>query len=136
MRADALGALFARASDAERDFPQRLLDDELRQGALEAVVVEAVARTSGLPAAKVRRGVMMSGNLGTAARAALIGGAAALDGFGVRLMQPVRPMLADAADDVDEALEELGEPLSNTRWMARAFRCTRPTATSGCIHGR
>ncbi len=105
-RAEALGALFARASDAERDFLRRLLYGELRQGALEGVVVEAIAKAAGLPSATVRRGVMMSGDLGVAARAALTGGAAALEGFGVRLMQPVRPMLADSADDVDQALEE------------------------------
>jgi len=52
--------------------------------------------------------VMMSGSLGAAARAALTGGAAALDAFSVRLMLPVRPMLANSADDVDQALEDLG----------------------------
>lgn len=108
IRSEALGALFSRASDAERDFLRRLLYGELRQGALEGVVVEAIAKAAGLPPAKVRRGVMMSGNLGVAARAALVGGAAALDALGVRLMHPVRPMLADSADDVDQALGEIG----------------------------
>jgi DNA ligase-1 len=108
-RVEALGALLARASDAERDFLRRLLYGELRQGALEGVVVEAIAKAAGLPSAQVRRGVMMSGNLGVAARAALTGGSGALDAFGVRLMQPVRPMLADSADDVGQALEEIGD---------------------------
>jgi DNA ligase-1 len=108
-RTEALGALFARGSEAERSFLRRLLYGELRQGALVGVVVEAIAKAARVPAAKVRRSVMMSGNLGVAARAALTGGAAALDAFGVRLMQPVRPMLADSAEDVDQAFEEIGE---------------------------
>jgi len=108
-RADTLGALFARASDPERDFLRRLLHGELRQGALEGVVLEAIARAASLPAAKVRRGAMMSGSLVAAARAALTGGATSLEAFGVQLMQPVRPMLADSADDVNQALEDIGE---------------------------
>src|SRR5215213_11122970 len=39
-----LGGLLARASAAERDFVLRLLVGELRQGALEGVVIDAVAR--------------------------------------------------------------------------------------------
>jgi DNA ligase-1 len=108
-RAEGLRTLFARASDAERDFLRRLLYGELRQGALEGVLVEAVAKATDLSAAQVRRGVMMAGDLGVAARAALTGGAAALDAFSVRVLQPVRPMLADSADDVGQAIEALGD---------------------------
>ena len=49
-RAEALRILFERATEAEQDFLVRLLFGELRQGALEGVLVEAVARASNIPA--------------------------------------------------------------------------------------
>src|SRR4051812_32478778 len=48
-RVEILRALLGRATADERDFLVRLLFGELRQGALEGVLVEAVARASGLP---------------------------------------------------------------------------------------
>jgi DNA ligase-1 len=51
---------------------------------------------------------MAAGSLGAVARAALVGGAAALGGFSLTVLRPVRPMLADAAEDVGEALARLG----------------------------
>ena len=50
-RARLLAALFARATAEERDFLARLALGELRQGALEGVLVEAVARAAGVPPA-------------------------------------------------------------------------------------
>jgi len=108
-RARLLGSLFARATAAEQDFLRRLLFGELRQGALGGVLVDAVARAAQVPATAVRRAAMMAGDLGPVARAALSGGEAALTAFVVQLMRPVQPMLADSADSVDQALEQLGE---------------------------
>jgi ATP-dependent DNA ligase I len=108
-RVQQLSSLFRRATHAEQEFLRRLLYGELRQGALEGVVLEAVAKSAGVPAATLRRAVLMAGDLPTAARAALTGGAAALDAIAVRLLQPVRPMLADSADDVESALADLSD---------------------------
>jgi ATP-dependent DNA ligase I len=104
-----LGALVARATEPERDFLARLALGELRQGALEGVLVEAVARAAQLPATEVRRAVMMAGALPPVAAAALSEGAAGLARFRLRLLEPVQPMLASPAADVTEALAELGE---------------------------
>jgi DNA ligase-1 len=108
-RVERLRQLMSRATDHEQDFLVRLLFGELRQGALEGVLVDAVARASGVPAARVRRAAMLAGDLSPVATALRTGGAAALDAFGLRVLQPVQPMLADAADDVSEALSSLGE---------------------------
>ena len=70
-RARLLHELFARATADEQDFLVRLLLGELRQGALEGLMIEAIARASGLPADEVRRAVMMAGDIGTVAKAAL-----------------------------------------------------------------
>ena len=55
---------------------------------------------------------MMAGALAPVARAALVNGEAGLAGFGVQLFQPVQPMLAQPADDVNEALDQLHDDVS------------------------
>jgi DNA ligase-1 len=69
----------------------------VRQGALEGVLVEAVASAAGLPAARVRRAAMMAGDIGVVA-AAVLGpdGEAALSAYSLELFRPVQPMLADS----------------------------------------
>ncbi|HUF36102.1 MAG TPA: ATP-dependent DNA ligase, partial [Gemmatimonadales bacterium] len=104
-----LGELLARLTAAEQRFLAALLVGELRQGALEGLVVEAVARAVGMPAREVRRAYMLAGDLPGVARAALAGGTAGLAGFSVRLFRPLLPMLAGTADSAADALAELGE---------------------------
>lgn len=108
-RRERLSGLFARATAPERDFLLRLLTGELRQGALEGIMVEAVARAAEVPIDEVRRAMMVAGDLGSVARAALLEGERALERFGLQLFQPIRPMLAQPADDVEEALARIGE---------------------------
>ena len=104
-----LGELFGRATADEQEFLIRLGVGELRQGALEGLVTEAVARAAGLDAADVRRATMLAGDLGRVAHAALTQGAAGLAGFRIELFRPLQPMLAQAADNVQDALTRLGE---------------------------
>ena len=106
-RQQRLRELLRRATRAEQDFISRLLFGELRQGALEGVLVDAVARASGISAGTVRRSVMMAGALAPVARAALVNGESALSSFGVQLFQPVQPMLAQPAEDMNDALVQL-----------------------------
>jgi len=111
-RSARLRALFARATAAEQDFLVRLLVGELRQGALEGVMLDAVAAAAGLPPADVRRAAMLTGRLGEVARLALGGGvgqgAAGLASLAVALHRPVQPMLATPADDIAGAMARLG----------------------------
>jgi len=100
--------LFARAVPDEQAFLVRLVSGELRQGALEGVLAEAVARAARIDVASVHRATMAAGSLAPVARAVLTGGAAALGAFSLTVLQPIRPMLADAAEDVEEALARLG----------------------------
>jgi DNA ligase-1 len=107
-RGRVLRELFGQATPDEQDFLARLLFGELRQGAVEGVLTDAVAKAARVPPAAVRRAAMFAGDLAPVAAAALAGGEPALSGFALQLMRPVQPMLADSADDVDAALEELG----------------------------
>jgi DNA ligase-1 len=108
-RLRALSGLLARAGEAERRFLAELLLGELRQGALEGLVQDAVAQAAGLPAPAVRQAAMYAGSVGEVARAALEEGGEGLSRFSLRLLSPVAPMLASAAEDAREALERLGE---------------------------
>jgi DNA ligase-1 len=102
-----LQGLFGRATAPEQAFLRGLLLGEIRQGALEGVVLEAVARAARVPAADVRRAAMLAGDLGTVARAAIAGGGDGLGAFRLTVLRPVRPMLAQPAGDVAEALARL-----------------------------
>ena len=108
LRRDELDGLFRRATEDEQRFLAALLHGELRQGALEGVMVEAVARAAELPAAEVRRAAMLAGDLAPVAAAALAEGSAGLARFRLTLFRPVQPMLARTAADLDEALGQLG----------------------------
>jgi ATP-dependent DNA ligase I len=103
-----VGELFGAATEEEQYFLVRLLSGELRQGALDGVMTDAVAKAAEVPAAEVRRAVMLSGSLAVAARAALGGGSAALATFGLRLGRPLKPMLAASEASIDEALAKIG----------------------------
>ncbi|HEY8493112.1 MAG TPA: ATP-dependent DNA ligase, partial [Myxococcota bacterium] len=107
-RARQLGALFARATGEEQDFLRRLLLGELRQGALEGVMIEAVARAAGAPADAVRGALTLAGSLPAVARAALAEGAAGLAAFRIEPGRALAPMLAQSAADPADALARLG----------------------------
>jgi DNA ligase 1 len=96
-----LGALFSKATAEEQDFLVRLMTGELRQGALEGIMVEALAKARDLPATEVRRAVMLTGGLGKVA-------SGDISSVKIELLRPIKPMLAKTATDVEEALAELG----------------------------
>ena len=108
-RTELLTGLLGAATEEEQRFLFRLLTGELRQGALEGVLTEAVAAASGVPAEQVRRGLMLSGSLPAAARAALLGGAEAVAAFRLEVGRGIRPMLASPADTLAGAVAELAE---------------------------
>jgi ATP-dependent DNA ligase I len=106
-RAAGLSKLFSRAAPEEQRFLSQLLIGELRQGALEGILLDAIAKAAELQPAVVRRAFMFAPNIGELAQVALEDKAAGLTRFSLRLFDPVAPMLANSAEDVDEALERL-----------------------------
>src|SRR5580698_7543583 len=108
-RREVLRGLMERATAPEQRFLTALLFGEIRQGALEGVMVEALARASGAPADEVRRAVMMAGDIARVAQSVLQEGPAGLASYTIQLFRPVQPMLAQTADDVEGALVDLGE---------------------------
>jgi DNA ligase 1 len=109
LRKKLLGGLFARATRDEQDFMARLIMGELRQGALEGIMVDAIAKAAGLEASAVRTAAMRAGSIVTAANAALTQGAEGLARFQLSVFTPLQPMLAQPAEDIADALSRLGE---------------------------
>ncbi len=107
-RGEIFAALMGRASDVERDFLRRLVLGEMRHGALEGVMMEAVAKASGLASRAVRRACFVTGSLAHVAAVALAHGEVGLDGLQLTPGRPILPALAQPCDDVAEALRRLG----------------------------
>lgn len=106
-RGTILQELTSRATAREQDFLVRVILGDVRTGALEGVVTDAVAAASALPVDVVRRAAMLSGDLGETARLALTGGDVAA--IGLVVGRPVLPMLAASAPTVAEAVATTGE---------------------------
>jgi DNA ligase-1 len=105
-RRDALRSVMARCTASEQAFLRNLVLGDIRQGALAAVVGDAVAKASGLPVKDVRRALMLRGELGAVAAVALAG--EDLGQFRLEVGRPIAPMLASTAPDLDAALEKTG----------------------------
>ncbi len=106
-RATAVVALFGALTEPEQQLLRGLVLGEVRQGALDSLLVEAIADATEVPVTAVRRAAMFSAVTGPVARAALTGGAAALEEFRPAVLRPVRPMLASAAPDLTAALDKV-----------------------------
>ena len=124
-RASTLGDVFARATEAEDRFLRGLLTGELRQGAQEGVMLDAVARAGDLPTGDVRRAAMLAGDLCAVAELALTppragGGRAALAEIRLRPLRPVLPMLAASSPDLAAALEATG--MASVEWKLDGAR--------------
>ena len=113
--------LMSRATADEQRLLTALIGGELRQGALEAVMIEAVAKASGVPLAEVRRAAMVCGAVAPVAVAALTGGADALSAFALQVGRPVQPMLAQSADQVAAGLDKAGRPAA-LEWKLDGIR--------------
>jgi DNA ligase-1 len=107
-RAAALDELAGAATAGEWDFLARVMLGELRTGALEGVLLDAVAKAADRDAPTVRRAAMLSGDLGATARLALTGTPEELAAVGLQVGRGVQPMLASTAGSTTEALETLG----------------------------
>lgn len=107
-RARLVEELLGASTEDEQRFLRGLLTGELRQGALDAVAVEGLARATDAAPAEVRRAVMLAGSLPAVAEALLAEGPGALERFRLTVGHPVLPMLAHSASSVAEAVEKLG----------------------------
>ena len=104
IRRNLLAALMGRATEPEASFLRALLTGGLRQGALGAVMGDAIAHAAGVSTSLTRRALMLSGDLTRTAEIAIAEGEAGLLSVGLELMRPVLPMLASPGASVAEAM--------------------------------
>ncbi len=107
-RTALVDGLFGRATAEEQDYLRKLVTGELRQGALDGLMLEAIAVAAEVPAAAVRRAAMLCGATIPVAVAALTEGEEGLSRFGLQVGRPLRPMLASSAADMGEAFAKAG----------------------------
>lgn len=100
-------ALLARATAAEQRLLAGLVAGELRQGALDGVLTDAVAQAAGVPPSDVRRAVTVAGDLVTVADSVLRHGSGGLGAFRLTVGSPIRPALASPSSSIDDALSQI-----------------------------
>ena len=108
-RGRLLTDLLGRATQEEQQFLRGMMLRNLRQGALEGVMADAVAAALGVDSRRVRRSAMLEGDLVTVAARALVEGPDSLGTSSIAVFTPVQPMLAKTASTAGGAVSELGE---------------------------
>jgi DNA ligase-1 len=108
MRSSAVADLWRRATAPEQAWLRGVVTGAVRQGALDAVVQEAMARATGVPLTAIRRAAMLSGSTVAIAGLAFAGGEDALAGVGLQVGRPVLPMLASSAPTIEAAMAKAG----------------------------
>jgi len=103
-----LESLLGQATREEQDVLLKSIFGEMRMGANEGVMLEAIADASGADPGTVRMAHMFLGDIGRLAELALAEGEAGLAAQSIRLFSPIKPMMAEIADSADELLAEHG----------------------------
>jgi DNA ligase-1 len=120
-RREVVDALFRRATADEQQFLRLLVGGELRQGALDGVMADAVSKATGIALEKIRTATMLRGAAAPVAVAVLTEGEAGLDKFGLEIGRGVQPMLAQSATTVSEAMTKTGVPAA-IEWKLDGIR--------------
>ncbi|HEY2877294.1 ATP-dependent DNA ligase [Nocardioides sp.] len=107
-RAAGVRDLFVRLTADEQGWLRGVMTGNVRQGALDALVQEAIAAASGVKLTVVRRAAMLAGGTVPIVVAAMTGGEEALAEIGLEVGRPVLPMLASTAPDVAAAMAKAG----------------------------
>lgn len=109
---ELLAGLFRRASIVEAKYITKQVSGEMRVGVSEGSLIEALVRNSDIPAIKIRRANQLAGDVGAVAHATIALGEKGLQALGLQIGRPLKPMLAQSAESVAEALNEIAPPLA------------------------
>lgn len=109
---DLLARLFKRASIVEAKYITKQVSGEMRVGVSEGSLLDALARNTGIPAVSIRRANQLAGDVGAVAQAAFTTGEPGLQTLALQLGRPLKPMLAQSAETVSDALAEISPPVA------------------------
>ena len=107
-----LASLFRRATALEAKYLTKQITGEMRVGVDEGALLDALIRHTKIPAASIRRANQVAGDVGAVIYAALTQGQKGLDQLALGVGRPLKPMLAQSADSVSNALEMILPPLA------------------------
>jgi len=114
--------LFSRATPDEQRWLVGAITGNVRQGASDALVQEAVAKVAGVPVAAVRSAAMLAGSTRAVVGTAVTEGEAGLAAVGLRVGRPVLPMLAASEPDPASAWERIGAEAVAVEWKLDGIR--------------
>lgn len=103
-----LMSLLSRASPLESKYIVKLIIGERRHGFGEGLMEEAIAKAFNIPSSLIRRANMLISDIGYVAQKAKLSGLPGVKSINVVLFHPIKPMLAENVNDVEDALLEFG----------------------------
>jgi DNA ligase-1 len=107
-----VGALLGQASPLEAKYIVKILIGEMRTGFHEGLMEMAVAKAFDLPLETVQTASMLAGDVGEIAAIAKVKGKDGIANLGFKVFHPIKPMMAQMATAVDDALKEAGGPMA------------------------
>ena len=100
--------LLGRLGASDTEYLLRIIFGEMRIGAVEGIMLDAIAAASNIQIDDVRRAYMLLGDLGRVAKLAMTEGYVGVRAVGVELFVPITPMLAEMAQDPEDVFSEHG----------------------------
>ncbi len=101
-------SLLSQATPVEAKYLVKIFTGEMRTGLHEGLMEQAVARAFNVPIKKVQHASMVLGDIGEVAATLKTQGIEGLEKAGFSVFRPVKLMLAQTAQTVNEALAEHG----------------------------
>jgi DNA ligase-1 len=106
-RRNILVELLAGMNPVEAKWATKIVGGEMRHGVSEGLMIDAIAGLGEVERTQVETAFMFTGAIEQVAEGVLRQGAAYLAGVGPTIFIPVRPMLAEPCDTVEQALEAM-----------------------------
>jgi len=101
-----LETLLGGATPLEAKYIVKVMIGEMRTGFHEGLMELSVSKAFGVPLDVVQRGAMLTGDIGQVAAIAKAQGREGVSRLQFQVFRPIKPMLAQTAEDVKEALKE------------------------------
>ncbi len=101
--------LLGKASPLETKYIVKIIIGEMRTGFHEGLMENAISKAFSIPLGAVQKATMLTGDVGEVAQICKAQGMQGLLQLGFKVFRPIQPMLAQMAENPEEALKEHGE---------------------------
>ena len=103
-----LKGMLTRATPVEAKYLVKVIYGEVRHGVSEGILLDGIAKATGVKSRLVRRANQLWGDLGKVALTALTEEETGLKNAALRLFHPIKPMLAQTAENLAAASDACG----------------------------